>query len=1085
MAFSIRSFFGKEKGPDPLAAGMPPQQGSALPPLGANPFQSAFNNPFAANVTHQAGDPASAPMNSPFTPFTPADSGRTDLTVGDILPGLPLEALNNRQVPLNQPLHLADEIVERALSSGQAAIPLFEIYRVCPALFPAAISPEDQRTVPIPPHKIAGLIPKSGPAGVPGAGASPFAIAPPGSAPGFAGGGPTNKSVFSPFVQAEGPAAADTDSSVTLFQPSPFNFGAPTQQPPGAEQPPAASPFGVVGGSPEPGVGAMAPGMPNPFAPTSAASFSSMAFGHAAPAPAPTGVPPQGAPGAGPASPFSFGAPPAPPVASTAPPAHTHAQAPAPEAARPAPSPFDFTNPGKPSPAGPSEASPFAPAGPAPAPPASQQQASPLWSGGSPFAPSPAATPFPAPAESGPFAFAPPPASQPGPATAGASAPQWMPTPAKPGIGASPFAGFAVPPPAQPAPLAPLPPDHGSAPLELQAAEESPAPSPAAASPPAPVEVPREQPPATTPVAGMPAFPGMHPASPEGPAARPEAPVGPFPQPFQPGSGSSVPGPSPEQAFPPLQPGPFSPAPELVRPAQPQPQSPVVGNPFERIQALSRTEAAPAAPVEASARDTASSPAPAPEPPAPAAPASSLPAAPPERATPAPQSTPVVSGPVPGPISSAMFAPAPELRPLPHLQAPTQGAVAEKVSLSLASVLRGCKTHEIGMSPDHIPSWVKVHLPLDLIRPQLLSGKVTLRVTQVMAALDAELRNLITPSRPDLSVDLSMSELRKALPNEPFPEPAANAYANAGAGAGASGSGPAPMASPIFQPFTPAAPQEAAKAQAPDLVFGTPTTPPPVPPFFQAAASEPPAQPLAADGAWPLPPGSQDPDPAPVAESAELATAFSFLKDEPEVESVAPAAAPPSEAVIEAQPVAPAAAPAAAEPPAPVSLPARTPSVPATEPPGITKSAIRVIPPTPANQSASQMLLRALLNTDEPLDTASVAQHLACQPGIVAVVCLRDGTCLASAGNGSAEAEHFLNQAPKLHHHVQPLIQLTGSLDTETFSMNSGALVITFSLQSEITLGVLHDPRTQAPALRERITLIARSIAPLLNLPAA
>ncbi|RBP37303.1 hypothetical protein DES53_11441 [Roseimicrobium gellanilyticum] len=403
---------------------------------------------------------------------------------------------------------------------------------------------------------------------------------------------------------------------------------------------------------------------------------------------------------------------------------------------------------------------------------------------------------------------------------------------------------------------------------------------------------------------------------------------------------------------------------------------------------------------------------------------------------------------------------------MPHLHAAVHGP-AEKVSLSLASVLKGCKTHEIGMSPDHIPSWVRVNLPLDLIRPQLLSGKVTLRVTQVMAALDPELRNLITPCRQDLSVDLPMGELRKALPNEPFPEPSASA--------------PAPAAAaPIFQPFSPS-PSNAGNANTPDFVFGTPTNPPPVPPFFQVPPPAEAPQPAATHSSWPLPPGSPDPEPASVVESAELASAFSFLKEEPEME----AAVPERDVVVDFKPVA-AESPPAVKTPEPVSTPARTIAPTAAEPPhGITKSAIRVIPPTPANQSASQMLLRALLNTDEPLDTASVAQLLACQPGIVAVACLRDGTCLASAGNGSAEAEHFLNQAPKLHHHVQPLIQLTGSLDTETFSMNSGALVITFSLQSEITLGVLHDPRTQGPALRERITLIARSLTPLLNLPAA
>jgi hypothetical protein len=396
----------------------------------------------------------------------------------------------------------------------------------------------------------------------------------------------------------------------------------------------------------------------------------------------------------------------------------------------------------------------------------------------------------------------------------------------------------------------------------------------------------------------------------------------------------------------------------------------------------------------------------------------------------------------------------------------------ERVTLSLASVLKSCKTQDIGMSPDHIPSWVRVSLPLDLIRPQLLSGKVTLRVTQVMAALEPELRNLITPSRPDLSVDLPMSELRKALPNEPFPEPAAPA-------AEAAPQQPAPL----FQAFSPS-PMTAPHSNAPDLVFGTPTTPPPVQPFFQivpphAELSSPPPT----DSAWPLQPGTPEPEPAPIAEPADLASAFSFLKDEPELASFSPAEdtvidiTPEVEEPVQAQEAAPVPAPAPVAP----APQAQTHS----EPTGITKAAIRVINPAPASQSASQMILRALLNTDEPLDASAVMQLMACQPGVVAVVCLRDEICLASAGNGGAEAEHFLNQAPKLYHHVRPLIELTGAQDTETFSMNSGPFVITFSLQSEVTLGVLHDPRTQGPALRERVILIARELTPLLADPAA
>ncbi|HSI62733.1 MAG TPA: hypothetical protein VLE43_06430, partial [Candidatus Saccharimonadia bacterium] len=258
-------------------------------------------------------------MNSPFTPFTPAASGRTELTVGDILPGLPPEAANSRQVSPSQPLHLADEVVDRALASGHAALPLFEIYRVCPALFQTPISPEDKRTVPIPPHKIASLIPVKGnpAAALPGAGASPFAVASPATVHGFGGGAPT--SLFSPFVQAEPPAGEPSDST-TLFHPSPFGFGpAASEPPPRPEQSPAAmsSPFGLAQPSPGPeaGQGSLAPGVPNPFAPSSAATFSAMAFGAPAPAPVPAPAPtPASAPGPlGGSSPFSFGAPAAPP----------------------------------------------------------------------------------------------------------------------------------------------------------------------------------------------------------------------------------------------------------------------------------------------------------------------------------------------------------------------------------------------------------------------------------------------------------------------------------------------------------------------------------------------------------------------------------------------------------------------------------------------------------------------------------------------------------------------------------------------------------------------------------------------------
>ena len=64
---------------------------------------------------------------------------------------------------------------------------------------------------------------------------------------------------------------------------------------------------------------------------------------------------------------------------------------------------------------------------------------------------------------------------------------------------------------------------------------------------------------------------------------------------------------------------------------------------------------------------------------------------------------------------------------------------------------------------------------------------------------------------------------------------------------------------------------------------------------------------------------------------------------------------------------------------------------------------------------------------------------------------------------------------------MQPLVSLAGIDDTETFSMKSDHQRVTFSLQGNVTLGVLHDPRHEEPALREKVTLIGRELNSLLQ----
>lgn len=130
----------------------------------------------------------------------------------------------------------------------------------------------------------------------------------------------------------------------------------------------------------------------------------------------------------------------------------------------------------------------------------------------------------------------------------------------------------------------------------------------------------------------------------------------------------------------------------------------------------------------------------------------------------------------------------------------------------------------------------------------------------------------------------------------------------------------------------------------------------------------------------------------------------------------------------------------------------------------------------------SQMLLRVLLGSEaEDIDAEAVVRLTTSQPGVAAAVCFYDGRPVATSGNGSPEAENFLRQAQRMHDHVQPLVALTGIEDTETVSVKSDRHMVTFSLQKQVTLGVLHDPLQQEATLREKVTLIARELTGLLH----
>jgi hypothetical protein len=108
------------------------------------------------------------PQRSPFS----ASGGGMDshITVADILPFLPSELVRPNTVSAEQPIILSQQVMDAIAASGVPAVPLFEVYRVCPVLFQMPISPHDPRTVVVPMNKL-GIIPRAESAAAAG---SPF-----------------------------------------------------------------------------------------------------------------------------------------------------------------------------------------------------------------------------------------------------------------------------------------------------------------------------------------------------------------------------------------------------------------------------------------------------------------------------------------------------------------------------------------------------------------------------------------------------------------------------------------------------------------------------------------------------------------------------------------------------------------------------------------------------------------------------------------------------------------------------------------------------------------------------------------------
>jgi hypothetical protein len=251
MGFSFRSIFqsgNDSKGQDTPATpvGMPPvaseqatntasamqnfqpnspQQPSPFSTGGAL-FKTATGEPLHANPVQ------ASPFSAPAT-----TQSNTPLTVADVLPQLPPELVRTNGLSPDQPVAISSQVLDAALRSGHAALPIFEIYRVCPALFQAPISPQDPRMVPLPASKLPRLIASAQQSVVPNpAVASPFGTlqsggvftppTPSGTSSGTAlpprRNGPPPSLADVPRGEAAPPLSLPTGTAPSVFPASPF-----------------------------------------------------------------------------------------------------------------------------------------------------------------------------------------------------------------------------------------------------------------------------------------------------------------------------------------------------------------------------------------------------------------------------------------------------------------------------------------------------------------------------------------------------------------------------------------------------------------------------------------------------------------------------------------------------------------------------------------------------------------------------------------------------------------------------------------------------------------------------------------------
>ncbi|TLD70107.1 hypothetical protein FEM03_12975 [Phragmitibacter flavus] len=413
------------------------------------------------------------------------------------------------------------------------------------------------------------------------------------------------------------------------------------------------------------------------------------------------------------------------------------------------------------------------------------------------------------------------------------------------------------------------------------------------------------------------------------------------------------------------------------------------------------------------------------------APANSPPTTPPSLTNPFERITALAKVPDPTPGSQAPAVPAPPAPPV--VTAPSTSS-NEKLRLPLPVALQFCTEEDLGIDPSLLPESVEVSLPEEVFHRQLAHGeKPCVRLAEIRLGLIPEHKVLLAAARPELKIRLPV-DLFESNSGIPHPAP------------------------------TSASPPKQAPAPAP--------APPAIRSSFLMDGSGDESDPFAE---MPMLPDWTNADPDGVARLDNNPFDFPPLPDL-------------AEPVSTAKPV-PKAEPASNFPLAPTAPPVATPrfnsftsqekehtssSVPAAKP-----QRSRVTSTRPGSKHR-RLLLRVLLGTHEDLDAEGAIQKICKLPGVCAVACIRDNALFSYASDGSSEALSFIQQALPLRQHLLPLSQVSGLENTEIITLRSEQRLVSFALNTSLTLGILHTPSPHETELLERVTLLTTELAAML-----